>query len=226
MPRGARRAGVAACAAAPRAACRRPSRSCWAASRRPMSQNRRRRCSTRCSGRSAPSGGRGASAPCSPPPRRYSSRSAAPRLFPRRSAPHQHSRVVDVASASRGALSATVRYGGSSWGTHMSVQVTGLKSWTSCKFYVHHQGRQEAAGRRLAGRHRTRARSGTRCTAQVREPNVTGFQLTTSRRSRSADLRRTEPGRRSRSCGRGANAGRAPGMSGAGPHVYPPWFPG
>jgi hypothetical protein len=52
-------------------------------------------------------------------------------------APHQHQPVVDVATASKGPLAVTVRYGQSSWGgTHMSVRVSGFKPWTSCKFWV------------------------------------------------------------------------------------------
>lgn len=48
---------------------------------------------------------------------------------------HQHAKF-DTATASRGVLGATVRYGQSSWGTSMSVQVTGFHEWTTCKFWV------------------------------------------------------------------------------------------
>lgn len=94
-------------------------------------------------------------------------------------APHHPARFVDVASASKGAVSATVRYGGSSWGTNMSVRVTGVKKWTSCEFYVlTKDGRKVLAGGWLVGKDSREiwypVHSG------VREPNVTGFQLITT----------------------------------------------
>jgi len=52
-------------------------------------------------------------------------------------APHAPHTIVDVATATRGTLVATVRYSqNSSGGTHMAVQVSGFKPWTSCKFWV------------------------------------------------------------------------------------------
>jgi hypothetical protein len=49
--------------------------------------------------------------------------------------PHQHAHP-DVATASAGVISATVRYGQDNWGTGMSVQVTGFRQWTTCRFWV------------------------------------------------------------------------------------------
>jgi Putative zinc-finger len=94
-------------------------------------------------------------------------------------APDHHARVIDIASASRGAMSATVRYGGSSWGTHMSVRVTGLKNWTSCEFYVlTKDGRKVLAGGWLVGRDSREIWYPVH--SNVREPNVTGFEITTA----------------------------------------------
>jgi predicted anti-sigma-YlaC factor YlaD len=93
-------------------------------------------------------------------------------------APHHHARVVDVASASKGPLSATVRYGQSSWGTHMSVQVTGFKNWTSCEFYVlTKDGRKVLAGGWLVDEDSHEIWYPVH--SKVQEPNVTGFQITT-----------------------------------------------
>jgi predicted anti-sigma-YlaC factor YlaD len=62
--------------------------------------------------------------------------------------PHPTRARVDVATASIGRLGATVHYGQSKWNsTTMSVQVTGFRPWTSCKFWVITKDGQ----RRLAG---------------------------------------------------------------------------
>ncbi len=62
-------------------------------------------------------------------------------------APQHPSHHFDVSTASLGRITATVRYGKSSWGTAMSVRVTGFPQWTSCKFYVMTKdGRRVEAG--------------------------------------------------------------------------------
>lgn len=43
---------------------------------------------------------------------------------------------AEISTASLGRVTATVRYGKRTWGTSMSVRVTGLPKWTNCKFYV------------------------------------------------------------------------------------------
>lgn len=43
---------------------------------------------------------------------------------------------LEISTASLGPVTATVRYGERTWGTSMSVRVTGLPKWTNCKFYV------------------------------------------------------------------------------------------
>jgi hypothetical protein len=48
----------------------------------------------------------------------------------------QHHPHTDISTASLGRITATVRYGKRSWGTAMSVRVTGFPKWTTCKFYV------------------------------------------------------------------------------------------
>jgi hypothetical protein len=63
-------------------------------------------------------------------------------------APHPRVVSVEVATVTRGPLTATVRYGKSSLGgTHMAVRVYGFKPWTSCKFWV----LTKDGGRYLAG---------------------------------------------------------------------------
>lgn len=91
---------------------------------------------------------------------------------------HQHARV-DVVAASRGPLGVTVRYGGSSWGTHMSVQVSGFKKWTACEFYVlTKDGRKVLAGGWLAGPDSKKIWYPV--LSRVKEADVTGFQITTA----------------------------------------------
>ncbi|MGI9009247.1 MAG: anti-sigma factor family protein [Streptosporangiaceae bacterium] len=54
---------------------------------------------------------------------------------------------AEISKASAGRVTATVRYGDRTWGTSMSVQVTGLPQWTNCKFYVRTKdGRRLLAG--------------------------------------------------------------------------------
>jgi hypothetical protein len=67
-------------------------------------------------------------------------------------APDQQHANVDVATASSGLLGATVRYGKSNWGTTMSVQVTGFREWSTCKFWVlTKSGHMKLAGGWLVG---------------------------------------------------------------------------
>lgn len=94
-------------------------------------------------------------------------------------APHHHARFLDIASASKGTLGATVRYGGSTWGTNMSVRVSGFKKWTDCEFYVlTKDGRKVLAGGWLVG-----PGSGELwypVYSGIKETNVTGFEITTA----------------------------------------------
>ncbi|HEX5190054.1 MAG TPA: zf-HC2 domain-containing protein [Streptosporangiaceae bacterium] len=93
-------------------------------------------------------------------------------------APHHHARTVDIATASTGALGATVRYGASSWGTSMSVQVTGFKKWTACEFYVlTKDGRKILAGGWLVGPDSQEIWYPVH--SRIQEANVTGFEITT-----------------------------------------------
>jgi Putative zinc-finger len=48
----------------------------------------------------------------------------------------QHGQHTEIATASLGRITATVRYGERTWGTSMSVRATGFPEWTTCKFYV------------------------------------------------------------------------------------------
>jgi hypothetical protein len=94
-------------------------------------------------------------------------------------APHHHARTVDIASASTGPLAATVRYGGSSWGTSMAVQVTGFKKWTDCRFFVlTRDGRKILAGGWLVGPDAREIWYPVH--SRIQEPDVTGFEITTS----------------------------------------------
>ena len=54
-------------------------------------------------------------------------------LAPSSASHHPH---VEISTASQGRVTATVRYDKRTWGTSMSVHVTGLAKWTNCKFYV------------------------------------------------------------------------------------------
>jgi Putative zinc-finger len=61
--------------------------------------------------------------------------------------PPSHAGPFEVSAASVGNVTATVRYGASSWGTAMSVRVAGVPQWTNCKFYVvTKDGRRVLAG--------------------------------------------------------------------------------
>ncbi len=61
--------------------------------------------------------------------------------------PHNQHATHEVSTASRGVLRATVRYGRTNWGTTMSVQVTGFREWTTCRFWVlTKDGRRALAG--------------------------------------------------------------------------------
>jgi hypothetical protein len=92
---------------------------------------------------------------------------------------HQHHQVIETATATQGTLGATVRYGESSWGTSMSVQVSGFERWTACEFYVlTKDGHRILAGGWLVGPDSKEiwypVHSG------VQEPNVDGFEITTA----------------------------------------------
>jgi len=94
-------------------------------------------------------------------------------------APHHHHQVIDIATATKGTLSATVRYGEMTWGTNMSVKVSGFKRWTACEFYVlTNDGRKVLAGGWLVGPDSDEiwypVHSG------IHEPNVNGFEITTA----------------------------------------------
>ena len=92
-------------------------------------------------------------------------------------APHQHVLQHDVAMASMGALRATVRYGQASWGTTMSVRVTGFPMWTNCKFFVvTKDGRKVPAGGWTVGPGADRLWYPVE--SDVAETSVTGFVIT------------------------------------------------
>jgi anti-sigma factor RsiW len=94
-------------------------------------------------------------------------------------APHHHERVVETATATKGPLSATVRYGESSLGTHMSVQVSGFQKWTACEFYVlTKDGRRVLAGGWLVGPDSEQISYPV--LSRIREPNVIGFEIMTA----------------------------------------------
>lgn len=94
-------------------------------------------------------------------------------------APHHQTRHVDVVRVSKGSLGATVRYGESRWGTHMSVQVSGFRKWTPCEFYVlTKDGRKILAGGWLVGP--ASKETWYPVNSRVQEPNVTGFEITTA----------------------------------------------
>jgi len=94
-------------------------------------------------------------------------------------APHHHARQIETASATKGALGATVRYGESAWGTHMDVRVSGFKKWTACEFYVlTKDGRRVLAGGWLVGPDSNAIWYPVH--SQVQEPNLTGFEITTA----------------------------------------------
>jgi putative zinc finger protein len=95
----------------------------------------------------------------------------------------QHSRrpSIEVARASKGPLIVTVRYGKSDWGgTHMSVNASGFRQWTSCKFWVLTKGGQRVlAGGWIVGPGGDRLWYPVQ--SYVPESSVTGFQITTAR---------------------------------------------
>ena len=86
--------------------------------------------------------------------------------------------LADVASMSSPPFAATVRYGTSSWGgTAMSVQVSGLKPWTSCKFWVLTKGgRRYRAGGWIVGQRGDKLWYPAE--SDVSEANVAGFEIT------------------------------------------------
>jgi len=87
---------------------------------------------------------------------------------------------IEVATASKGPLLVTVRYGSSSWGgTHMSVKASGFRQWTSCKFWVLTKGGQRVlAGGWIVGPYGDRLWYPVQ--SYVPESSVTGFQITTA----------------------------------------------
>jgi hypothetical protein len=94
-------------------------------------------------------------------------------------APHHHHQVIDIATATKGTIGATVRYGAMTWGTNMAVQVSGFKRWTACEFYVlTKDGRKVLAGGWLVGPDSDKiwypVHSG------IHEANVNGFEITTA----------------------------------------------
>ena len=94
-------------------------------------------------------------------------------------APHHHERVIETATATKGALAATVHYGESSWGTNMSVQVSGFKKWTACEFYVlTKDGRRVLAGGWLVGPDAQEIWYPVH--SRIQEPKVIGFEITTA----------------------------------------------
>ena len=94
-------------------------------------------------------------------------------------APHHQVKILDTATASKGSMSVTVRYGGTTWGTNMAVQVTGFKKWTSCQFYVlTKDGKKMLAGGWLVDKDSREIWYPVH--SRVHEPNVTGFEITTS----------------------------------------------
>ncbi|HUZ52919.1 MAG TPA: zf-HC2 domain-containing protein [Streptosporangiaceae bacterium] len=92
--------------------------------------------------------------------------------------PHPSHARFDVATASIGRLGATVHYGQSKWdATTMSVQVTGFRQWTSCKFWViTKDGQRKLSGGWIVGPGADKlwypVYSG------VPESNVRGFEIT------------------------------------------------
>jgi putative zinc finger protein len=92
---------------------------------------------------------------------------------------HQHASIaqpLEVASAHRGALSVTVKYGKSGWGTEMLVRVSGVRQGTHCQFWVTtSNGRSVLVGGWLVGYGGDRLWYPTR--ANVPAGAVTGFTL-------------------------------------------------
>jgi hypothetical protein len=94
---------------------------------------------------------------------------------------HSHApmQALDVASAYRDGMSVTVEYGELHWGTEMWVQVHGIPENTRCQFWVVTSGGRtvHAGGWRIGP-------DGDvlwyRAKADIREPAVTGFVLTSA----------------------------------------------
>ena len=60
---------------------------------------------------------------------------------------NSHPHHFEVVSGTRGSHGATIRYGGTTWGTTMSVKVTGFREWTECRFWViTKDGRRDLVG--------------------------------------------------------------------------------
>jgi Putative zinc-finger len=95
-------------------------------------------------------------------------------------AQHPHRQTTEVATASKGPLVVTVRYGSSSWGgTHMSVRASGFRQWTSCKFWVLTKGGQRVlAGGWIVGPNGDQLWYPVQ--SYVPESSVTGFRITTA----------------------------------------------
>ncbi len=96
-------------------------------------------------------------------------------------AAHPRHATIGVATASKGPLVVTVRYGSSSGGgTHMSVRASGFRQWTSCKFWV-----VTKSGQRVLAAGWMVGPGGDKlwypAQSDVPESSVTGFQITTAR---------------------------------------------
>jgi predicted anti-sigma-YlaC factor YlaD len=90
--------------------------------------------------------------------------------------PHPSHAGFDVATASTGRLGATVHYGLSKWDT-TTVQVTGFKPWTSCKFWViTKDGQRKLSGGWLVGPGADRL--WYPIYSQVPESSVRAFEIT------------------------------------------------
>jgi Putative zinc-finger len=97
-------------------------------------------------------------------------------LAPSSTAHHPH---VEISTASLGPVTATVRYGKRTWGTAMSVRVTGFPKWTTCKFYV-----VTKDGRRVLASAWTVGQNGGKVwypvAVGVSESHLSGFVLVTA----------------------------------------------
>jgi hypothetical protein len=93
-------------------------------------------------------------------------------------ASHPSGHPPDVATASKGPIGATVRYGKTTWGgTTISVNVTGIPMWSNCQFWViTKDGRQERVGGWTVGPGRDKLWYPVE--AAVPEPSVAGFLIT------------------------------------------------
>jgi hypothetical protein len=89
---------------------------------------------------------------------------------------HPAAQHMEIATASVGRVTATVRYGKRTWGTSMSVRVTGLPKWTNCKFYVvTKDGRRELASAWTVGQ--TGGQVWYPVAVGVSEAHLSGFVL-------------------------------------------------